>query len=251
VLEASVTGRKDIEVYATAEAAGTRGAELFLAAAREALAARGRFTVALSGGSSPIALFCRLAAEAPDAGIDWCAVHVFWADERCVPPDHAESNFRLADELLLSKLPAPGAVIHRIQGEQSPDKAACQYEADLSASFPDEEIPVFDLLFLGVGSDGHTASLFPEMDLAHMTERKAVAVNVEKLRSYRVTLTLPVLCNARRTVFLVTGIGKAGIVGEILRDGEGSWYPASRVASMSANVTWLLDKAAAGEAKHP
>ena len=246
-----MTGRKDIEVYATAEAAGTRGAELFLTAAREALAARGRFTVALSGGSSPIPLFCRLTAEAPGAGIDWSAVHVFWADERCVPPDHAESNFRLADELLLSKLPVPGAVIHRIRGELSPDKAASQYEADLSAFFPDEEIPVFDLLFLGVGNDGHTASLFPEMDLAHMTERKAVAVNVEKLRSYRVTLTLPVLCNSRRTVFLVTGVGKAGIVGEILRDGEGRCYPASRVASMSANVTWLLDNAAAGEAKHP
>lgn len=245
-----MTGRKDIEVYSTAEAAGTRGAELFLAAAREALAARGRFSVALSGGSSPIPLFCRLAAEAPGAGIDWGAVHVFWADERCVPPNHAESNFRLADEFLLSKLPAPGAVIHRIQGEQSPDKAASQYEADLSASFPDEEIPVFDLLMLGVGSDGHTASLFPGMDVDAYAGRNAVAVYLEKLQSYRVTLTLPVLCNARRTVFLVTGVGKAGIVGEILRDGEGSSYPASRVASMSANVTWLLDKAAAGRAGH-
>lgn len=242
-----MTSRKDIEVYATAEAAGTRGAELFLGAARDALAARGRFTLAISGGSSPIPLFCRLAAEAPGAGLDWSAVHVFWADERCVPPDHAESNFRLADEFLLSKLPAPGAVIHRIQGEQSPDKAASLYEADLSASFPDEEIPVFDLLFLGVGSDGHTASLFPGIDLDDCPRRNAVAVYVKKLRSYRVTLTLPVLSKARHLVFLVTGDAKAAIVDDILADGEGRHYPASRVASSSARVTWLLDKEAASK----
>ena len=146
-----MTGRRCVEIFETAEDAGARGAELFLAAAREALAARGRFTVALSGGSSPIPLFCRLAAEAPGAGIDWSTVHVFWADERCVPPDHAESNFRLAEDLLLSKLPAPGAVIHRIAGEEPPDEAASRYESALGASFPGEEIPVFDLIYLEWG----------------------------------------------------------------------------------------------------
>lgn len=240
--------RRCIEVYETGEAVGARGAELFLAAAREALAARGRFSVALSGGSSPIPLFRHLAENASRVGIDWNAVHIFWGDERAVPPDHAESNFRLADELLLSKLPTPGAVIHRIAGEMAPDEAAHRYEADLSASFPDEEIPVFDLLFLGVGNDGHTASLFPGMDLDDSSGRKAVAVYVEKLRSYRVTLTLPVFSNARHLVFLVTGDAKAAIVAEIFGDGEGRRYPASRIASLSANVTWLLDKAAAGEA---
>ncbi len=129
-----MTDRRCVEIFATAEAAGARGAELFLDAARESLAARGRFSVALSGGSSPVPLFRRLAEEAPRAGIDWRAVHVFWADERCVPPKHEESNFRLADELLLSKLPAPGAVIHRIAGEEPPDEAAKRYESDLSAS---------------------------------------------------------------------------------------------------------------------
>jgi 6-phosphogluconolactonase len=242
-----VTGRRSVEIFETAEDAGAKGAELFLGAAREALAARGRFTVALSGGSSPIPLFRRLADEAPCAGIDWGAVHVFWADERCVPPDHPESNFRLVDKHLLSKLPAPGAVIHRIAGEEAPNEAASRYEADLSALFPGEEIPVFDLLMLGVGSDGHTASLFPGIDFGDCSRRIAVAVYVEKLRSYRVTLTLPVLSKARHLVFLVTGDAKAAIVAEILADGEGHQFPASRVASSAARVTWLLDKEAASK----
>jgi 6-phosphogluconolactonase len=246
-----VTARRDIEIFDTAGAAGTRGAELFLDAAREALAARGRFSVALSGGSSPIPLFRRLAEEAPRAGIDWRAVHVFWADERCVPPEHKESNFRLADELFLSKLPAPGAVIHRIAGEEPPDEAASHYQSDLTASFPGEEIPVFDLILLGAGSDGHTASLFPGMDQDGFSGRKAVAVYVEKLKSYRVTLTLPVLRNARHVVFLVTGGGKAGIVAEILEGAGGANYPAANVVPVEGILTWLLDKDAAGRVVQP
>jgi 6-phosphogluconolactonase len=246
-----VTGRRDIEIFGTAEAAGARGTEIFLDTAREALAARGRFCVALSGGSSPISLFRCLAKDAPCAGLDWRAVHVFWADERCVPPDHGESNFRLADELLLSKLPVPGAVIHRVAGELSPDEAARRYEAELSASFPDEEIPVFDLVLLGVGSDGHTASLFPGTDLESFSPRKSVAVYVEKLQSSRVTLTLPVLASARRIVFFVTGAAKAEIIGEILGGSGEARYPAARVADSGSYVSWLLDMAAAGGIVQP
>lgn len=246
-----MTGRRDIEIFDTAAAAGTRGAELFLDAAREALAARRRFSVALSGGSSPIPLFLRLAEEAPRAGIDWRAVHVFWADERCVPPEHAESNFRLADELFLSKLPAPGAVIHRVAGELPPDEAARRYEAELAALFPDEEVPVFDLLLLGVGGDGHTASLFPGMDLESFSPRNAVAVYVEKLQSSRVTLTLPVLSSARRIVFFVTGAAKAGIVGEILGGCGEARYPAALVAASENHVSWLLDREAASGIVNP
>ncbi|MDD2337293.1 MAG: 6-phosphogluconolactonase [Geobacteraceae bacterium] len=246
-----MTVRRCLEIFETAEAAGVSGAELFLGAAREALTARGRFTVALSGGSSPIPLFRCLAEEAPRAGIDWRAVHVFWADERCVPPEHAESNFRLAEGLFLSKLPAPGAVIHRIAGEESPDEAARRYEADLSASFPGEEIPVFDLLLLGVGSDGHTASLFPGMDLDGFSGRNAVAVYVEKMMSHRVTLTLPVLSSARRIVFFVTGAAKAEIVGEILGGSGEVHYPAALVAASENHVSWLLDREAASGIVNP
>ncbi len=246
-----MTGRRCVEIFETAEAAGARGAELFLGAARESIATRGRFSVALSGGSTPVPLFRRLAEEAPRAGIDWSAVHVFWADERCVPPEHAESNFRLAEELLLSKLPAPGAVVHRIAGEEPPDEAASRYQSDLTTSFPGEEIPVFDLLFLGVGDDGHTASLFPGMDLGGFSGRNAVAVYVEKLKSHRVTLTLPVLRNARHVVFLVTGGGKAEIVAEILEGAGGANYPAANVVPVEGILTWLLDKDAAGRVVQP
>jgi 6-phosphogluconolactonase len=246
-----VTGRRDVEIFKTAEAAAARGAELFLSAAREALATRGRFTVALSGGTSPVPLFRCLAARAPFAEVDWSAVHVFWVDERCVPPDHPESNFCLAQELLLSKLPAPGAVIHRVAGELLPDDAASNYETELSAIFPAEETPVFDLLVLGVGNDGHTASLFPDMDLDRYSERKAVAVYVEKLRSSRVTLTLPVLTSARWIVFLVTGPGKAGIIGKILGCSGETHYPAARVAASENHVSWLLDRDAANWIVNP
>ncbi len=247
----SVIDGRRIEIFETVEDAAAEGVKLFLETAQDALAVRGRFTVALSGGSSPVPLFRHLAEEALRAGIDWGAVHVFWADERCVPPDHSESNFRLADELLLSKLPAPGAVIHRIAGELSPDEAASRCEADLSRSFPEDEMPIFDMIFLGIGSDGHTASLFPDMAPDAFSGRKAVAVYVEKLQSHRVTLTEPVLSNARHLVFLVTGAAKAAIVAEILGDGEVSRYPASRVALSSATVTWLLDAEAAGGIGHP
>lgn len=246
-----MTGRRDVEIFRTAEAAAARGAELFLSAAREALASRGRFTVALSGGTSPAPLFRCLAARAPFAEVDWSAVHFFWVDERCVPPDHPESNFCLAQELLLSKLPAPGAVIHRVAGELLPDEAASNYETELSAVFPAEETPEFDLLILGVGSDGHTASLFPDMDLDRISERKAVAVYVEKLRSSRVTLTLPVLTSARRIVFLVTGPGKAGIIGKILGGSGETHYPAARVAASENHVSWLLDRDAANWIENP
>lgn len=246
-----MSDRREIEIYRTAEAAAARGAELFLSAAREALANRGRFTVALSGGTSPIPLFRCLAARAPFAELDWSAVHVFWVDERCVPPDNPESNFCLAQEHLLSKLPAPGAVIHRVAGELLPEEAARRYDAELSAVFPDEEIPVFDLLLLGVGSDGHTASLFPDMDLERFSDRRAVAVYVEKPRSSRVTLTLPVLISARRIVFLVTGAGKAGIIGKILGGSGEKHYPAARVADSENHVSWLLDRDAANWLENP
>ena len=246
-----MTGRKEVDIYKSAEAAAARGAELFLSAAREALDTRGRFTVALSGGTTPIPLFRCLAARAPFAELDWRSVHVFWVDERCVPPDHPESNFCLAREHLLSKLPAPGAVLHRVAGELHPDEAARRYESELTSAFPDAEIPIFDLVLLGVGSDGHTASLFPEMDLDRFSGRRAVAVYVEKPRSSRVTLTLPVLTSARRIIFLVTGAGKAGIIAKILGGSGEMHYPAARVAASENHVSWLFDRDAANWIENP
>lgn len=246
-----MSGRRVIEVFTSAADAAARGAALFLNAARQALAARGHFTVALSGGTSPIPFFRSLACEAMHSGVDWAAVHVFWADERCVPPDHVESNFRLADDLFLSRLPVPGATVHRVPGELPPDEAARRYEEELARSFPFGDLPVFDLVLLGVGNDGHTASLFPGTALDGFPGRKAVAVYVEKLKSHRVTLTLPVINNARQVVFLVTGAGKARIVAEILEGADGAGYPAAQVVPRKGRLVWLLDGDAASKLENP
>jgi len=233
--------KRAIEIAKSVDQVAVRGAELFLEAALRSIEDRGRFTVALSGGSSPLPLFRKIAEQATHWGIDWGAAHVFWADERCVPPDHPDSNFRMAQELLLSRLPAPGAVIHRIAGELPPKDSAIRYEEDLSLTFGGNELPVFDMIFLGVGRDGHTASLFPGMEDKGDQGRKAVAMYAENLDSHRVTLTLPVINNARRVVIMVTGAGKADIVAEIL-EGKNAWrYPAGRVAPLRGSLTWLLD----------
>lgn len=224
--------------------AAERGASLFWAAARNALAERGRFLVALSGGSSPAVLFRRLAAETAARMLDWSLVHVFWVDERCVPPDHAASNYNLAHGLFLSRLPGPGPVIHRISGELSAEVAAACYERDLSETFGPATLPVFDLVLLGMGSDGHTASLFPEEDLTVQPWQRVAVVHVPRLETDRVTLTLPVLNAARQVLFFVTGGDKAAMVGRIF-SGQGSSYPAAKVIPAAGHVTWFLDREAA------
>jgi 6-phosphogluconolactonase len=251
VREPGKDGRLRIEICPSVDLVAARGAELFLEGARRAILHRGRFTVALSGGSSPAPLFRRIAENASGSGIDWGKAHVFWVDERCVPPDHAESNYRLAREQLLDLLPSVNAVIHRIPGELSPREAARCYEEDLARSFPGESVPLFDQIWLGLGPDGHTASLFPGSEEQGSVGRTAVAVYVEKLRSHRVTLTLPVINNARRVIFLVTGAGKANIVAEILEGKEGTRYPAGHVAPTAGTLTWLLDADAGGGLHYP
>lgn len=240
-----------IEICPSADLVAARGAELFLSEARRAIRERGRFTVALSGGASPALLFRRIAEDAPFSGIDWGKTHVFWVDERCVPPDHADSNFRMAGELLLSRLPSPGAVIHRIPTELPPREAARCYEQELTRAFPGEGAPVFDQIWLGLGSDGHTASLFSDCEAQGSAGQTAIAVYVEKLRSHRITLTLPAINNARHVIFLVTGAGKADIVAEILEGKEGSRYPAAGVAPSDGALTWLLDTHAGGRLHYP
>lgn len=247
---ACVEGKREVEIAPSAELAAVRGAEIFLEGARRAIRERNRFTVALSGGSSPAPLFRKIAGQAAASHIEWSAVHLFWADERCVPPDHPDSNFRMASELLLSRLPAPGPVVHRIAGELPPGEAARRYEEELSRTFPHTGIPVFDMILLGVGSDGHTASLFPEMEAWEFQERFAIAVYVEKMASHRVTLTLPVINNARHVLFLVTGAGKADIVVEILAGEDRARYPAARIAPTKGVLTWLLDADAGRNLRH-
>lgn len=240
-----VVGRRRIEVCASVDMAAVRGAELFLTEARRAVGERGRFSAALSGGTTPAPLFRKIADTAAAWGIDWGKVHIFWVDERCVPPNHPESNYRMAKELLVNRLPAPGAAIHRIPGEVPPEEAADLYEAELSAAFGG--CPAFDLILLGVGADGHTASLFPDFDPAGTVARKAVATYPAGGKHPRVTLTLQVINNARHVLFFVTGSDKSDIIADILEGKEKNRYPAALVSPPNGTLTWLLDaEAAAG-----
>lgn len=238
--------RARVETFESPNLLAERASELFLAAARRTIEQQGRFTVALSGGESPVPLLGKLADKAADSGIDWTKVHIFWADERCVPPDHPDSNFRLAHDLLLSRLPPPGAVIHRIDGELAPEDGAQAYRRDLQAFFPSGPLPEFDQVWLGVGEDGHTASLFPGNDQGNSSRSPAIAVYVENLRSHRVTLTLPAINNARQVFFIATGEAKAEVVTRILERSADARFPASLVDPAAGRVTWLLDREAAG-----
>ncbi|HYU34789.1 MAG TPA: 6-phosphogluconolactonase [Thermoanaerobaculia bacterium] len=235
------------------------GAELARTAAEEfsrraglAIGARERFAVALSGGSTPRRLFALLAArdEPFRDRIDWRAVHLFWGDERHVPPDHPESNFRMTRETLLDAVPIPAANIHRIRGEE-PDaaRAAALYEDELRAFFLGDD-PRFDLVLLGLGPDAHTASLFPGSDAVRERERWVVAPWVEKLATFRITLTPAALNRAAAVIFLVQGEEKAAALHAVFeggRDGERDpdRWPAQVIRPENGEVVWLVDRAAA------
>ena len=181
------------------------GAAAFIAGlAAESIAARGRFTIALSGGSTPRPIYARLAAADHAERIDWGKVHVFFSDERCVPPDDAASNYRMAREALLDHVPLPSANVHRMRGEEDPALAALAYEQDLQRLFRTSAAPAFDLICLGMGDDGHTASLFPGTAALRERERWVVAQYVAVARAWRVTLTAA-LINAARHVALPGG----------------------------------------------
>ena len=235
--------KPETKICRDAEELARQAAEQFVALAQEAIARSGRFAAALSGGSTPKALYSLLASREFQPRVEWPRVHLFWSDERCVPPDHPDSNFRMVRQTLLAGIQIPETNIHRMIGEKEPAEAAALYEAELKVFFGAEggHWPRFDLIFLGVGEDGHTASLFPGSKAENETERLVAAVYVERLQSYRLTLTLPVINAAAQVAFLVSGESKAKIVHEILAAPGGSRdYPASKVTPADGKVTWFV-----------
>jgi 6-phosphogluconolactonase len=223
-------------------------AEEVVRAAEEAVAARGRFTIALSGGSTPKSLFNLLATNARTT-LPWDRMFFFWGDERHVPPTDAESNYRMADEAMLSKIPVAAGNVFRIATE-NPDAAAAAdaYEQTLRRFFQlgPGEFPRFDLILLGMGPDGHTASLFPGTAALQEKSRLVVANWVEKLKASRITLTLPVLNAARCVAFLVSGTDKADALKAVLEgDAPGEQYPSKLVKPTDGKLIWLVDRAAA------
>lgn len=229
-------------------------AELFDAAARtftdlasHAVAARGKFSVALSGGSTPRKLF-EVLRSLPPSAVPWEKVYFFWGDERHVAPDSPESNYRMADEALLSKIPARPDNIFRIRAEEKDaEKAAYEYEEQIRKYFDlsPGELPKFDLVLLGLGPEGHTASLFPGTTALSETKRLVIPNWVEKLRTDRITFTFPVINNSSCVMFLVTGKDKAPAVQQVFAK-KSSEVPASLVHP-SGRLIWMLDRAAAAD----
>lgn len=221
----------------------------FATIAEKRIAEEQRFSVALSGGSTPKALYRLLTQPPYRDSIDWRRVHVFWSDERSVPPDAAESNYRMARETLLTHVPIPVDQIHRIQGEVDPEEAATRYEQALIEFFGllPGEAPEFDLILLGIGADGHTASLFPATEALEEDDRLVVANPVDKLETVRITFTVPVLTEAANVMVLAAGADKAAAVQRAL---EGPYEPIQTPAQVlrtaAGSVTWLLDRAAGG-----
>ena len=220
-----------IEIFANAQELARGAAEYFVARSAEAVADKGLFTVALSGGSTPKLLYELLVG----AQVPWTKTHFFWSDERHVPPDHPDSNYRMTYEAMLSKVPVPEGNVHRIRGE-NPDaaEAAGEYEQTL--------LPL-DLILLGLGTDGHTASIFPGTDVLHETKRLVAATWVEKLNTYRITMTLPLLNSGASVLFLVSGADKAQIVKEVIEGPK--QYPAQLIQPAHGQLLWMLDKDAA------
>jgi 6-phosphogluconolactonase len=203
--------------------------------------ARGQFSVALSGGNTPRAVYSLLADEHKE--LSWDRIHVFFGDERRVPPDHPDSNFRMASESLLSKVPIPEKNVHRIRAELEPEAAAKDYDDQLAEFFHlnDHDWPRFDLVLLGLGDDGHTASLFPGSSALSDVSSRVAANWVEKLQTFRITLTFPVLNHAADVIFLVSGESKAQILNAVLRPGAGK-YPAQGIQPENGRLLWLADQ---------
>ncbi|MFQ5593649.1 MAG: 6-phosphogluconolactonase [Anaerolineae bacterium] len=248
-VEALIAGSSvDLRIYADLDELSQAAAELFAQRAQVAFWSQSRFTVALAGGSTPRPVYERLATPGFRVAIPWEATHFFWGDERCVPPDHPESNYRMAMEALVSKVPVPLENIHRMAGEQPPNAAANAYAETLRNIFSltGTETPRFDLILLGMGGDGHTASLFPRTEVLHEQTRLVAAHYVEKLATFRLTLTPPVINNASLVVFLVAGKGKAETLRQVL---QGPYVPdelpAQFVRPSNGHLVWMVDEAAA------
>jgi 6-phosphogluconolactonase len=242
-----------IRILPDKEAIFRASADEFVRIAKEAIGTRNRFTVALSGGSTPRGLYELLTTPAYQPQVDWSKIEFFWGDERSVPPDNKDSNYRMAREALLSKLPTADRQIHRLQAERADrDQAARDYQAEIAKVFgvpADGPPPAFDLILLGMGPCGHTASLFPHTTALKETKRWVVVNFVKKFDTDRVTFTTPLLNRAASVVFLVSGADKAAALAEVLEGPPNSDEYPSQLIKPAGQLLWLIDKAAAANLK--
>jgi 6-phosphogluconolactonase len=240
----------EYRVYDGADALSRAAAEYILENTRAAVAARGRARVAISGGSTPKRTFDLLAnpAEPFLKAMPWEQIEIFWVDERCVPPDNQESNYRMTREALLERVPLKPENVFRMEGELAPELAAARYETTIRGQFRLEgaEAPRFDLLSLGMGDDGHTASLFPHTDAINELGRVVVANHVPQKDTWRITLTWPVINEARNVFFLIGGKDKADPLHRVLQGAyDPETLPSQLIQPKSGKLLLLLDKDAA------
>lgn len=241
----------DVRILTNIDAIAKRAAQDFLQFATQAVSEKGSFTVALSGGSTPKALYSLLATDAAlRSQLPWDKMYMYFGDERSVGPDHPDSNFRMATETMLSKVPIKPEQVFRIKGEyKDTEKAAQEYEQVLRTSFKiaEGQFPRFDLVFLGIGNEGHTASLFPGTKALHETKRLAVRNWVGKLYTNRITLTAPAINNAARVIFMVTGADKTlALKGVLEGPYEPDQLPAQLIQPPNGKLVWLVDTVAGG-----
>jgi 6-phosphogluconolactonase len=241
--------KPEIQVFANPEALTQAAAAEFVRQANQAIQTRGRCAIALSGGSTPKSLYALLATQPWRDQLPWNQVYLFWGDERHVPPSDISSNFRMTQEQLLAQVPIPPENVHRIKAENpDPNVAAAEYEQDLEQffQFGEQQFPRFDLVLLGMGANGHTASLFPGTAAVHEKSRLVVALWVDEMSTDRITLTPPVINNAREIIFFVTGTEKAETLKAVL---EGPYQPdrlpAQIIRPTQGKVVWMIDRAAA------
>ena len=235
---------REIQIAPDLASVSRIGADEIVRCAKESIAARGRFTIALSGGSTPQGTHALL-AERKD--LPWDKIYVFFGDERHVPPDDKDSNYRAAKESLLSKIPIPAENVHRIPAELDARVAAQQYEEDLRKFFQlsPGQWPRFDLIMLGMGPDGHAASLFPGTAALNENSRWVAANWVEKLNTWRITFTFPLINRAAEVLYLIAGDDKAQVLRDVLEGDKTDVYPVQRVQPVDGKFLWIIEKGAA------
>jgi len=230
----------NLTIFPDKEAFIAGAAEFMAMQAAAAIAARGRWTVALAGGGTPQPIYQRLTQAGYTQRVDWQRVHVFFGDERCVPPDDSRSNYRMAREALLDFVPLPAENVHRMRGEDDPALAALAYEQDIQRLFRTLSPPAFDLICLGMGDNGHTASLFPGTAALRQQTRWVVPQYVEVMQTWRVTMTAPLINAARHVAFFVEGAGKAEMLRRVLHGPfDPDVLPAQMIQPGNGQLHWL------------
>jgi 6-phosphogluconolactonase len=240
--------KPDVRAFASPDAVAQAARDEFVKRAKEAIAAKKRFDVVLSGGRTPEATYKALVT----ADVEWKRVHVWFGDERCVPPVHEDSNFKMAAAALLTQVKIPSGNVHRMQGELDAYRASESYEHEVreTLNLDDGEWPRFDLVLLGLGPDGHTASLFPGSTALEDDQQICCGTWVEKFKAYRLTLTFPVFANAANVLFLACGADKSQAFAQAtIAQPTATTPPAGRIRPTNGTLTWFVDRALADAAK--